>query len=237
MTDQNKELLSNTLALNLALQTIKERCVHLQKRLFALESENSRLRLNTLNSDKRNESQVDNSSITEIEELRSKNAELTLQKNQLTENLSMISTENRKLWKRLSQLTKESSGEESPATDSPEHPTTKAHSSQNLIRSKTFTQNSPHQLLKEKLAGHQVGPDDELEDVSLINDFGFSTDKMTFGPDDGEIGDVDSKACTEGMLNIKKELMKQNSDLKVALTNWRKIKGEEILIAQFLFHQ
>lgn len=227
MTDQNKELLSNTLALNLALQTIKERCVHLQKRLFALESENSRLRLNTLNSDKRNESQVDNSSITEIEELRAKNAELTLQKNQLTENLSMISTENRKLWKRLSQLTKESSGEESPAADSPEHPTTKAHSSQNLIRSKTFTQNSPHQLLKEKLADHQVGPDDELEDVSLINDFGFSTDKMTFGQDDGESGDVDSKACTEGMLNIKKELMKQNSDLKVALSNWRKIKGEE----------
>lgn len=237
MTDQNKELLSNTLALNLALQTIKERCVHLQKRLFALESENSRLRLNTLNSDKRNESQVDNSSITEIEELRVKNAELTLQKNQLTENLSMISTENRKLWKRLSQLTKESSGEESPAADSPEHPTTKAHSSQNLIRSKTFTQNSPHQLLKEKLVDHQVGPDDELEDVSLINDFGFSTDKMTFGQDDGESGDVDSKACTEGMLNIKRELMKQNSDLKVALSNWRKIKGEDNSIVQFLFYQ
>lgn len=225
MADQNKELLSNTLALNLALQTIKERCVHLQKRLFALESENSRLRLNTLNSDKRNESQVvDNSSITEIEDLRAKNAELTLQKNQLTENLSMISTENRKLWKRLSQLTKENV-EESP-TDSPEHPTTKAHSSQNLIRSKTFTQNSPHQLLKEKLVGHQVGPEDELEDISLINDCGFSADKIAFGQDDGELSDVDSRACTEGMLSIKKELMKQNSDLKVALSNWRKIKGE-----------
>lgn len=209
-TTEQTQLLSNTLALNLALQTIKERCVHLQKRLFALESENSRLRLNTLNSDKKNES---SDSLSEIEELRAKNAELTLQKNQLTDNLSMISTENRKLWKRLSQLTKEE------PQDTAEPAAGKAN--QNLIRSKTFTQNSPHQLLKEKLVGHQVGPDqEELEDVSL--GCGFSTF------DQEEACDVDSKVCTEGMLNIKKELMKQNSDLKVALSNWRKLKGEKV---------
>ena len=205
----NTQLLSNTLALNLALQTIKERCVHLQKRLFALESENSQLRLNTLNlNDKKSES---SDSLSEIEVLRAKNAELTLQKNQLTDNLTMISTENRKLWKRLSQLTKEDPQE------SPEPAAGKVN--QNLIRSKTFTQNSPHQLLKEKLVGHQVGPDEDLEDVSL--GCGFSTF------DQEEAGDSDSKACTEQMMNIKKELMKQNSDLKVALTNWRKLKGEK----------
>lgn len=223
MTDQNKELLSNTLALNLALQTIKERCVHLQKRLYALESENSQLRLNTLNHDKRNESRND-SSLSEVEELRSKNAELSLQKNQLTDNLTMISTENRKLWKRLSQLTKECPSEE-PPSDLPDI-AARAHASQNLIRSKTFTQNSPHQLLKEKLVGHQVGPEDDLEDISLINDCGFSAEKITFGQDDIEACDVDSKACSEGMMSIKKELMKQNSDLKVALSNWRKMRSE-----------
>lgn len=211
MSEANTQLLSNTLALNLALQTIKERCVHLQKRLFALESENSQLRLNTLNNDKKNDSSHDNS-LTEIEGLRAKNAELTLQKNQLTDNLTMISTENRKLWKRLSQLTKEESSPESS------EPTAAA---KNLIRSKTFTQNSPHQLLKDKLVGHQVGPDDDLEDVSL--GCGFSADKMTF--DQEEACDLDSKACTDGMLSIKKELMKQNSDLKVALSNWRKLKA------------
>lgn len=216
--DQNKELLSNTLALNLALQTIKERCVHLQKRLFTLESENSRLRLNTLNNDKQNDSH----SLSEIEELRAKNAELTLQKDQLTENVNMISTENRKLWKRLSQLTKE-------AVEDPTMPESamKLPANQNLIRSKTFTQNSPHQLLKEKLVGQQVGPDDDLEDISLINDCGFSAEKMTFGQDDNEAVDVESKTCTDGMLIIKKELMKQNSDLKVTLSNWRKqLKSE-----------
>jgi hypothetical protein len=219
----NKELLSNTLALNLALQTIKERCVHLQKRLYALESENSQLRLNTLNNDKNNESRNDNSLSLEVEELRQKNAELSLQKNQLTDNLTMISTENRKLWKRLSQLTKDCPSEEAPTDPDV---AARAHSSQNLIRSKTFTQNSPHQLLKEKLVGHQVGPEDDLEDISLINDCGFSADKIAFGHDDNEACDVDSKACTEGMVNIKKELMKQNSDLKVALSNWRKMKSE-----------
>lgn len=226
MADQNQELLSNTLALNLALQTIKERCVHLQKRLFTLESENSRLRLNTLISDKRNESHSENteSQISEVEKLRGKNAELELQKNQLTENLTMISTENRQLWKRLSQLTKESGSDQSPMTESPDP--TKAHASQNLIRSKTFTQNSPHQLLKEKLVGHQVGPDD-LEDISLINDYGFG---MTF-VEDNEPCDTESKACNDGIQNIKKELMKQNSDLKVVLSNWRKRKCE------FEFHE
>lgn len=222
MSEENKELLHNTLALNLALQTIKERCVHLQKRLFALESENSRLRLNTLNNDKRNDSQPDKS-LSEVEELRSKNAELNLQKTQLTENLTMISTENRKLWKRLSQLTKDNViDDQSEASDA-----SKLQGSQNLIRSKTFTQNSPHQLLKEKLVGHQVGPEDnELEDISLINDCGFTADKMTFSQDDIEACDFESKACTDGMLSIKRELMKHNSDLKVALSNWRKMKSK-----------
>jgi hypothetical protein len=210
----NTQLLSNTLALNLALQTIKERCVHLQKRLFTLESENSRLKLNRdFPNDKKSDS---SNSLSEIEELRGKNAELTLQKNQLTDNLSMISTENRKLWKRLSQLTKE----DLPTKEDSSEPT---KANQNLIRSRTFTQNSPHQLLKDKMIGH-VGPEEELEDVSL--GCGFA-DKMTFGQEE-EACDVETKACQDGMLNIKKELMKHNSDLKVALSNWRKKKGEKL---------
>lgn len=225
--NQNKELLSNTLALNVALQTIKERCVHLQKRLYALESENSRLRLNNVNSDKANESRnSDNSLISELENMRAKNAELTLQNSQLTENLSMISTENRKLWRRLSHLTKENvDNEPMRGGEEVEEPVTKQHA--NLIRSKTFTQNSPHQLLREKLAGSQIGPtEDDLEDISLINDCGFSAaDKMVDGVE-GENCDVDTKSCTEGLMSIKKEILRQNNELKVAISNWRKSKSE-----------
>lgn len=223
MENQNKELLSNTLALDLALQTIKERCVHLQKRLSSLELENSRLKLNTINNDK--EIDKENGSLSEIEGLRAKNAELTLQKGQLTDNLTMISNENRKLWRRLSQLTKEEIGEDVQSRDAYDEATCKIQAS-NLLRSKTFTQNSPHQLLKEKLGGQVVGPD-ELEDISLLNDCGYS-EKITLGQDDSEACDVDSKACTDGMQTIKRELMKQNSDLKVALSNWRKTKREFI---------
>jgi hypothetical protein len=234
-SNQNKELLSNTLALNVALQTIKERCVHLQKRLYALESENSQLRLNTINSssDKRSESRKDNSLVSELEDLRAKNAELNLQKNQLTENLSMISTENRKLWQRLSHLTKENADEADLVKGSEkEEEQAAAAKHANLIRSKTFTQNSPHQLLREKIAGNHIGPvdrDDDLEDISLINDCGFGAAARADQNDVAALEstcDVDTRTCTEGLLNIKRDLLKQNSDLKVALSNWRKVKSK-----------
>lgn len=221
--NQNKELLSNTLALNVALQTIKERCMHLQKRLYALESENSRLRLNNINSaDNKSRNSADNSLVTELEDLRGKNAELTLQKSQLTENLSMISTENRKLWKRLSHLTKENVDNDPSKEEESEEPAIKQHI--NLIRSKTFTQNSPHQLLREKLAGSQIGPsEDDLEDISLLNDYGYSPDDKL---DETEISDAETKSCSEGLLSIKKEVLRQNNELKVAISNWRKSKSE-----------
>lgn len=227
--DQNT-LINNTLALNLALQTIKERCLHLQRRLATLETENSRLRLSQNSTDKKSDN-----SLSEIEELRAKNAEITTQKNQLAENLNMISIENRKLWKRLSQLTKEGNtsddqqrGDEASSSNGAAN-----KSNQNLIRSKTFTQNSPHQLLKEKLIGHQIGPEeDELEDISLLKDCNFSAEKLTFGVEDNESCDADSKACVDGLATIKKELLKQNSDLKVALSNCRKLKGKFGLLHQ-----
>jgi hypothetical protein len=224
---ENNELISSTLALNVALQTIKERCVHLQKRLYALESENSRLRLININADSNNKSRnSDSSLLVEVEDLRAKNAELSLQKSQMTENLSMISVENRKLWRRLSHLTKEN--ESGVGESSKDEPHQKQHA--NLIRSKTFTQNSPHQLLREKLVGNQIGPDDsdELEDISLINDCGFGTAATTAMEGDGETCDVDTKTCTEGLLSIKKEILRQNSELKVAISNWRKSKSEFI---------
>lgn len=244
--NQNKELLSNTLALNVALQTIKERCVHLQKRLYLLESENQKLRLNTINSPNSNESRKDNSLISELEDLRSKNAELSLQKNQLTENLQMISTENRQLWKRLSRLTKENVVDDDAdlakgRAEEEEEDQAIASSAKhaNLIRSKTFTQNSPHQLLREKIAGNHIKPvenspstttADDLEDISLINDYEFAASSGKFSNaieaiPETETCDLDTRTCTEGLLNIKKNLLKQNEDLRLALSNWRKLKS------------
>lgn len=133
---------------------------------------------------------------------------------------TMMSTENRKLWKRLSHLTKENVDNDPSKED--EEPAIKQHI--NLIRSKTFTQNSPHQLLREKLAGSQIGPsEDDLEDISLLNDCGFSTDDKL---DETETCDVETKSCSEGLLSIKREVLRQNNELKVAISNWRKSKSE-----------
>lgn len=230
MDFNHKELLGNTLALNVALQTIKERCVHLQKRLYALESENSKLRLNTVsNSDKSSESRKDNSLISELEGLRAQNAELTLQKESIDRKLTMISTENRNLWKRLSHLTKETISEDDITKEALADDDQLGAKHANLIRSKTFTQNSPHQLLRERIAGKNIGPDtdDDLEDISLINDCTFTASTDKFSSDISESVEIDTRSCAEGLLNIKKEILKQNSDLKVALSNWRKLKSKQ----------
>lgn len=251
--EANKELLSNTLALNVALQTIKERCIYLQKRLITVETENNKLNFRISNStsdDKDNEAKT-NGEVSEIEILRSKNSELTLQKIQLTENIIMISKENKKLWSRLSQMTKDNiiiDEVESTTKDVSESNKIQVNP-QNLVRSKTFTQNSPHPLLaKERLQVHNIESNDkddhssasiELEDISLINDCGFNTLAIS-SPETNDNGnpdvcEIDIKKCNEGLVVIKKELMKQNSDLKVALSNWRKLKSKLVYIFHMYF--
>jgi regulator of replication initiation timing len=100
-------------AMQVALQTMKERCQHLQRRLGAVEEENLNLRIE--NRKRRSDSA---SAITadtlknepedserKIDCLEEKVAMLTRQKSQLTHHLFMVATENKQLWNRLSHLT------------------------------------------------------------------------------------------------------------------------------------
>lgn len=108
-----EEAVGSHFALQVALQTMKERCQHLQQRLTAVEEENLRLRIE--NRRRRSDSAgtviADTStndsedSKTRIEGLEEKVATLTRQKSQLTHHLFMVATENRQLWNRLSCLT------------------------------------------------------------------------------------------------------------------------------------
>lgn len=108
-----EEAVGSHFALQVALQTMKERCQHLQQRLTAVEEENLRLRIE--NTRRRSDSAgtvvadtlTDESedSKTRIEGLEEKVAMLTRQKSQLTHHLFMVATENRQLWNRLSCLT------------------------------------------------------------------------------------------------------------------------------------
>jgi regulator of replication initiation timing len=108
-----EEAVGSHYALQVALQTMKERCQHLQQRLVAVEEENLNLRIeckkqksdavcataeNALKSEPEN-------SKDKIDCLEEKVTTLTRQKTQLTHHLFMVATENRQLWNRLSHLT------------------------------------------------------------------------------------------------------------------------------------
>ncbi|XP_055679067.1 protein spindle-F [Lutzomyia longipalpis] len=140
-------------ALNIALKTLRERCQNLEGRLTTVEEENHQLRLKLGDRPPQDAAERGDD---EVGNLQAKVADLLRQKAQLTNHIAMVATENRQLWSRLSRLTKDSR----TAKASPPSPV----ASQNLLRSKTFTQNAPNPKLREKL------PDSEnlsLEEISL----------------------------------------------------------------------
>lgn len=224
---------SSHYALHVALQTMKERCQNLQKRLSVLEEENIALKMSQPSLDSQeitNERRVSNQ--TELEVLREKVSELSRHKIQLTEHISMVAAENRQLWSRLSKLTKDNQALGGSVARLKESMV--ASGSQNLIRSKTFTKNAPNPKLRDRLP--REGSDGsssseeinlELEDVSLLNKCGFVDSgtgaEMGYLQHDGEEllmfdleSNPDAKRCTEVLLDIQKELLRQQTMLKIA---------------------
>jgi hypothetical protein len=88
--DPQSELISNTLALNVALKTMKERCLSLQQRLIQVEKENVILKTNGNFMDV-SEYKTKQGSVSEIAFLRAQNQELLNQKSILSENIKLIS--------------------------------------------------------------------------------------------------------------------------------------------------
>ncbi|XP_001864142.2 protein spindle-F [Culex quinquefasciatus] len=236
---------SSHYALHVALQTMKERCQSLQKRLCTVEEENLALRMaqssiqpstGLSGAETAIERRVSNQ--TELEVLREKVSELSRQKIQLMDHISMVAAENRQLWSRLSKLTKDSQTGEVDAGIMGRLKDSAGGGSQNLIRSKTFTKNAPNPKLRDPRlpregADGSSSSDEmnlDLEDVSLLNKCGFIDSagpggEMGFLQQDGDEGvlmfDVetnpDAKRCTEGLLEIQKELLRQQTVLRVAL--------------------
>ncbi|XP_031633491.1 protein spindle-F [Contarinia nasturtii] len=268
-TIQTKEQLASHYALHVALQTMKERCMALQQRLTIVESENLALR-KRYGQDQPNHSQ-NTDDRTEIEVLREQVGELTRQKFQLTEHIGMVALENRQLWLRLSKLTKDNQTLGNSLNKIKTTLSEGATGHQNLIRSKTFTQNSPNPILRQKLMqdGNAHDNGKEMDDVSLeeislkdyadqpnLNIHGGSAssrdsaipsqstselstrivtaNSMGFGYlNDESINTIlsnDTKKCMENMLEIKKELLRQQSDLKVALSGLRQRRVLELCL-------
>lgn len=164
-----EESLGQQYALQVAVQTMKERCLQLQQRLALVEEENTVLRMKH-NSDYLELSDPNNKS--EIETLREKVAQLTKQKSQLTHNVLMVATENRHLWNRLSKLTQanQTLGNQLTKLSDSINPSAVVQqpnqtSPSNLIRSRTFTQETPPKIIPK--LDKDVYVDTSLEDISL----------------------------------------------------------------------
>lgn len=267
-SSQTKEQLASHYALHVALQTMKERCLALQQRLTMVEQDNSTLR-KKLGQDQPHRGANNMDDISEVEMLREQVGELTRQKYQLTEHIDMVALENRQLWLRLSKLTKDNQSLGLSLNKIKTTLTEGTANHQNLIRSKTFTQNSPNPILRQKMmqdgsgGAGGVGTHDngkEMEDVSLEeislkenadqpilygdqnmqtanNDFvnraaavAAAANSMGFGYlNDESINTIlmnDTKKCLDSMVDIKKELLRQQSDLKVALSGLRQRRGK-----------
>lgn len=247
----NKEQLASHYALHVALQTMKERCISLQKRLTDVEDENLSLRKKYGEDNPNVHSNMGDRS--EIETLREQVGELTRQKFQLTEHIGMVASENRQLWSRLSKLTKDNQTLGISLNKIKNTLTGGSMVHQNLIRSKTFTQNSPNPILRQRMmhtGDNGKGMDDvSLEEISLkesndssneqclqqsnndlMNRGGTIANSMGFGYlNDESINTIllnDTKKCLDNMVDIKKELLRQQSDLKVALSGLRQRRGK-----------
>lgn len=261
---QSKEQLASHYALHVALQTMKERCLSLQQRLTAVEEENADLRKKFGKDQPHISATMDARS--ECEMLSEQVGELTRQKYQLTEHIGMVALENRQLWLRLSKLTKDNQSlgvslNKIKTTLTEGAASSVAH--QNLIRSKTFTQNAPNPILRQKMMqqdGNAMDCGNEMDDVSLeevslkeytegepsaaANEFidrngaiaasnSTLANSMGFGYlNDDSINTIlmnDTKKCLDSMVDIKKELLRQQSDLKVALSGLRQRRSNLLL--------
>lgn len=292
-------------ALYAALQTMKKRCLTLQQRLTAVEEENLVLRQRTASATFSDTTTRSGDREKIVLDLQLQVQQLVLARQQATDRLTMIASENRQLWARLSQFTKPAgtSTDDAMATDdsttaadpnsTPQTQSTaqtSPNAHQNLIRSKTFTQNAPNPALRVKMSGvdattmtanssrlttaaQRSAYDLSLEEISLkvLTEFlekkaeaeklcadlntdmdverlqhGLATGDAnnTASNNDGSADGNDSfgfgflsddaiaaqtgidlqlelKRCAEGMADIRKEVLNQQSDIKVALSSLR----------------
>ncbi|XP_075145278.1 C2H2-type zinc binding domain-containing protein spindle-F [Haematobia irritans] len=170
------------LALRVALDTMKDRCILQQKRLTEVEEENQELR-EQLEHYKQTAGAGASGLPENVQQLRLQVGELQRMNEKLNAHIGMVSAENRKLWSRLSQIAKDQSSKTTKDNDNTltasDMDVSTANSegsprgglnNQNLIRSKTFTlktANLPNPNLRQKLIPAENFGSSDMRDISL----------------------------------------------------------------------
>lgn len=209
----------------LALHAMRDRCLLLQRRVNALESDNMRLKLDITKA-------TENTSYIPLREdekfsLQQKIAELNKQKSQLLHHVFMVSCENKNLWNKISTIKVPDKGKE--------------YTKQPLVRANTYVHSTP----KGSVNYQEKYSESSLEEISLkfINSYIQEKSQLVEqyeqmaqlqDIDDENLLNVDSigftymedpamdslkeiQMHTEKLQNLKKELAEQEEHLKVII--------------------
>ncbi|XP_062127219.1 protein spindle-F [Drosophila sulfurigaster albostrigata] len=210
-------------ALQVALQTMKERCIQLQRQVSVIEDENQRLRDGNTHekalTNKITQGKVEDNRDDAVS-LRCQVNELLRQKEKLEHQINMVSDENRKLWSRLSKISKDNYQAQLPKENDigTVNASMGSNHNLNLIRSKTFTQHSPNPHLRKKVISER-----SFEDITLAGfdtgeelayAYGLQVNDAISDPD----ANIDARKCMEGLQDLRREAMKQQQTLNVVYT-------------------
>lgn len=207
----------------LALHAMRDRCLLLQRRINALETDNMRLKLDVVKS-------TECSPYNPLKEdeklvLHQKIAELNKQKSKLMHHVFMVQCENKNLWNKISNL----------------KPDKSTHAKQPLVRTNTYIHSTP----KNSANYQEKYSESSLEEISLklINSYiqeksqlveqyeqmaqlqdmeddllNVDTIGFNFIEDPATDSLKEIRSQTEKLQNFKKELAQQESDLKLIIS-------------------
>lgn len=208
-----------------ALHAMRDRCLLLQRRINSLETDNMKLKLQIT---KNSEFSSNYKPLQEDEkyQLDQKIAELNKQKSNLMHHVFMVTCENKNLWHKIANFKK---NEKAQLTESSKHAP--------LLRTNTYIQSTPkYDLHQEKFS------EASLEEISLklinsyiqeksqlveqyeqmaqlqdVNEDIFNIDSIGFNyiedPATDSLKEIMKQ--TEKLLELKKELLQQENDLKL----------------------
>ncbi|XP_014216371.1 protein spindle-F [Copidosoma floridanum] len=247
-----KEYLQSHHALRIALQTMTERCQQLEVRLSAVQEENSNLRQvnETCDFVSVTKMKINEENNSMIYKLKNRDGLKNL-KCQLIDNINMVSSENRQLWKRLctiSQPYRCSSDQLLKISDGPKHlPSTTCNSSNSntkILELRTTSCNNviPNTAEKElsqkntpfPLVDRSFSEPPELEKCTGICKLQFNTKMKSSNidlayPEDISQNLLEYLQCHDmNLKKIKENLLLQREQLKHSLQYLKKIKKDNV---------
>lgn len=231
-------------ALQIAFQTLKERCKHFQQHIAVLEAENVKLRGQQM-------TQSDTDSLSEADVQRRRIKELLVQNMQLQTHLDIVSNENQQLWTELSKLTEVNKSLGTQLTKINES-LSQHNTKKPVTRSNTYTiEDVPKRSEHKSVVDENEKVSLELEDISLKLINNIAKEKMELelqcsqmmeiqnsnlitktsvlqcrGDDESEFKDTFIDEYLQNFNNIKFVLLEQKNKLMKVLKNLGQIKKE-----------